>query len=315
MQKALLLKSLAVILLGVALMVPLSMIDGLVRERRSRQQAVTTDIAHSYAGEQQIAGPLLIVPYDEEFRASEIDPQTNQRREVWRRQARKLVLFPETLNVSGKIDTNVKTRGLFRARVLDLQAKMTGSFRIPAELPFERQNKDARIIAGKPFVALAISDPRGLAGAPRLEISSAVGQQTPQFAQGSLIDAALAGIHAPLELPPAGKPQTLDYTLSLGLTGTERLALVPIAGDNHIDLQSSWPHPSFGGRFLPDPKTQSVSDAAFARSGASRRWLPAPSSRSSPATAARRHARIRSMCASSSRSTSTRRPSARSSMT
>lgn len=260
MQKTLLLKLLAVLLLGVALMIPLSMIDGLVRERQSRQQQVTLDIAQSYAGEQQIAGPLLVVPYEEEFRASEVDAQSNQRREVWRREARRVVLFPDTLDVAGAVDTSVKSRGLFRARVLELRATMTGAFTIPAELPFERRDRDSRIIVGKPFVSLAISDPRGLAGAPRLDIASAAGERTPHFEQGSLLDAQQAGVHAAVELPPPGK---LAYRLALGLTGTERIAFVPVAGDNRIDLQSSWPHPSFGGRFLPDPKTQTVSAAGF----------------------------------------------------
>ncbi|HMV54787.1 MAG TPA: cell envelope integrity protein CreD [Rhodocyclaceae bacterium] len=263
MQKALLLKALAVLLLGLALMIPLTMIDGLVRERQARQQQVTLDIAQSYAGEQQVAGPLLIVPYEEEYRASEVDPQTSTRREVWRRQARRIVLFPDKLDVAGKIDTNVKTRGLFRARVLDLQATLSGGFTLPAELPWERQDKDSRIIAGKPYLALAIGDPRGLSGAPRLALSAANGEQSPSFEQGSRIDAQLAGIHAPVDLPAPGKPQALHYTISLALTGTERVAFVPIAGDNRVDLQSSWPHPSFGGRFLPDPKTQSVTQDGF----------------------------------------------------
>ena len=263
MQKALLLKALAVLLLGLSLMIPLSMIDGLVRERQARQQQVTLDIAQSYAGEQQIAGPLLIVPYEEEYRASEIDPQTNTRREVWRRQARRIVLFPDKLDVSGRIDTNVKARGLFRARVLDMQATMTGGFSLPAELPWERQDKDSRIIAGKPYIALGISDPRGLSGAPKLALAGSSGEQAPNFEQGSRIDAQLNGIHAAVDLPAPGKPQSLAYTISLALTGTERVSFAPIAGDNRVDLQSSWPHPSFGGRFLPDPKTQSVTEDGF----------------------------------------------------
>lgn len=263
MQKALLFKALAVLLLGAALMIPLSMIDGLVRERQSRQQAVTADIAHSYAGEQQVTGPLLIVPYEEEYRAAETDPQTNQRREVWRRKARRIVLFPDKLGVIGKIDTSVKVRGLFRVRVLDLHATLSGTISVPAQLPFERHDKDSRIVVGRPHLALAISDPRGVAGAPGLKVVGADGEQSLRFVQGSGLDAQWPGIHAPLDLPASGKPQTLQYTLNLALTGTERVAFVPIAGDNQIELQSSWPHPSFGGRFLPDPKTQSVSNSGF----------------------------------------------------
>ena len=53
--------------------------------------------------------------------------------------------------------------------------------------------------------------------------------------------------------PPAWppRPNPLRVTLTLDLVGTERLALVPAAEETSWTLASDWPHPSFGGRFLP----------------------------------------------------------------
>jgi inner membrane protein len=42
--------------------------------------------------------------------------------------------------------------------------------------------------------------------------------------------------------------------MALDLLGTQQLALVPIATDNQFQLTSGWPHPSFGGRFLPSTR-------------------------------------------------------------
>ena len=43
-------------------------------------------------------------------------------------------------------------------------------------------------------------------------------------------------------------------TLELELVGTERLAIVPLGGNTEVQMDSSWPHPSFAGRFLPSER-------------------------------------------------------------
>jgi inner membrane protein len=51
------------------------------------------------------------------------------------------------------------------------------------------------------------------------------------------------------------------FSLDLDLAGMERLDIVPAAGETNVSLRSPWPHPSFGGRFLPE--TRSVSERGF----------------------------------------------------
>ena len=46
----------------------------------------------------------------------------------------------------------------------------------------------------------------------------------------------------------------LSATLELELVGTERLAIVPLGGNTEVQMGSSWPHPSFAGRFLPSER-------------------------------------------------------------
>lgn len=53
--------------------------------------------------------------------------------------------------------------------------------------------------------------------------------------------------------------------MQLDLVGTARLSLVPAARELTWNLRSDWPHPSFGGRFLPAARTVDVN-------GFSARW-------------------------------------------
>ena len=52
-----------VVLVGVGLMIPMTMIMGLIAERQNAQRGVLSDIAQSSTGEQSIMGPVLVVSY------------------------------------------------------------------------------------------------------------------------------------------------------------------------------------------------------------------------------------------------------------
>lgn len=68
------------------------------------------------------------------------------------------------------------------------------------------------------------------------------------------------GLHALLPATQAlDAPLTLQ--LSLELAGTQRFALVPAAAAMSLNLRSDWPHPSFGGRFLPS--SREIGEAGF----------------------------------------------------
>jgi inner membrane protein len=69
------------------------------------------------------------------------------------------------------------------------------------------------------------------------------------------------GVHVRLAVPAAGAPLQVDTRLDIKLAGTESLALVPLARSNVFKLDSTWPHPRFGGDFLP--RQPGVSDKGF----------------------------------------------------
>jgi inner membrane protein len=97
---------------------------------------------------------------------------------------------------------------------------------------------------------------RGIIGTPRLRVDG--------------IDVALeqglgagdgTGVHARLRSPRAGGTLAFDSRLDFVLGGTESLALVPLGERNRFALSSTWPHPHFGGSFLP--RTRSIDARGF----------------------------------------------------
>jgi len=56
-----------------------------------------------------------------------------------------------------------------------------------------------------------------------------------------------------------GKP--LNYLINIKIKGSEMLHFVPLSGNSHYSLESSWPNPSFDGNNLPSER--SVSKKGF----------------------------------------------------
>ena len=46
-----------------ALLIPLSMVEGVISERSWRHREVLADIARQHGGEQRLEGPFLLAPY------------------------------------------------------------------------------------------------------------------------------------------------------------------------------------------------------------------------------------------------------------
>ncbi|CAN5655828.1 cell envelope integrity protein CreD [soil metagenome] len=257
----------------------LGSIGSLIDERGLSQQQATAELAATHAGPQTLVGPLLVVPYVEKWTADEQRTSTvktldkdgvNVAKDVVKtvrvtntREGIHLV-FPQRLDIDGKLAPQERYRGIFTILFYDLQARLTGTLPAfdPASVPHVQS--DSSIELGAPMIALSLTDVRGISGAPQLSAAGetlSFGQRIPGAANASWLG---QGVHAPLTgaaLQAFQKRQPLPFDLRLGLVGQQHLAIAPLADDTTAHLQSSWPHPSFGGRFLATQRT--VSKAGF----------------------------------------------------
>ncbi|GAP36503.1 cell envelope integrity protein CreD [Piscinibacter sakaiensis] len=239
-------KLFTVLALIVALLLPLGLVRNLVAERESRRDDVTAEVARGHAGAQVLAGPVLWVPYTEtHVRLLPADTAGGRPREETVTETLAMTIFPQQLDSRVELATDTRWRGLFPVTVYDSTHAGTGRFvwRVP-----EPGRPGARIALGTPVVLFGISDPRGLHAAPRLVVDG-VAREVAPLAPGPLpaplpLGAALAGT-----LPQPGA--VLEFGWTMSLAGTGSLAWVPLATENTVALRSAWPHPSFGGSFLP----------------------------------------------------------------
>ncbi|MFZ5663338.1 MAG: cell envelope integrity protein CreD [Pseudomonadota bacterium] len=246
------LKGAVVMLMTLLILIPLAMIGGVVSERQQHRQRAVADIARSYAGAQAFAGPVLVVPYVDRVAVRERG-EDGVLREVRREVAGEWTFFPQTLELGGTMRPSVRRLGLHEVRVYEWHGEARARFDLT--LPDDEDPASPRSI-GQPRLGYAIADVRGLMALPVLSVDG----RRVEVAEGFGARGA-GGVHARLPAPAAGARWRLDTRLSFVLGGTESLALVPLGRSNAFDVRSSWPHPRFGGSFLP--RTREVGADGF----------------------------------------------------
>lgn len=263
-------KAIAVAILTLLLLIPLAMVQSLIRERQNTKLDAVRDITSKWGGEQTITGPCLVIPYEELL--------LEDKKEVVVR--RNLLVLPETLDT--KIITRVekRKRGIYDASVYGSDVVLSGQFdfSVIEKLDVEHSQikwNDVRLIIG-------LSDLKGIKDKVALRSNG----QTIYFEPGIHVDNLAAGsgyskagrLHRgsydndsqPYELFAVGLNAKIDslnpesafpFDVSLKLNGSQGLYIVPIGKTTTADIQSDWNTPSFDGEFLPE--TRKVENSGF----------------------------------------------------
>jgi inner membrane protein len=232
-------------LLTLFLMVPMTMVDSLVGERTARRDEAAKEVGESWGGAQTVSGPLLVVPYTQTWTDERGRPQSVNGQAYF---------LPAEVRVDAVLDTQSRRRGIFDVVVYTTTLKVAGRFVRPGlewlrPVPTEIRWTDAVVIVG-------VSDPRALTRRASLAMPAASG--APAAFAGGMMDVGLfnAGIRAPargLDTIQAGT--NLPFAFTLELNGTRDIRFLPASDETTVNLSSTWPHASFFGARLPEPRS------------------------------------------------------------
>lgn len=241
----LLLKLVILALITLLLVVVLGEIRGLTQERQARQNEAERNVEQSLAGPQTLLGPILLRHCTETWAPYKDVVQT-------RNFAHRLP--PSQLELSGNIVPEPRHRGLFKINTYASKLTLLARWDDLSNLTPKPDNAGGRVECDDVLAMFSAKDERGLRKIDLMRDGHALtvrpGTQDPDY---------IAGLHAVLQAPQPG--ERLELKLVVDLAGTQSLAVVPAASDTTVKLESAWPHPSFGGRFLPT--ASDVSDEGF----------------------------------------------------
>ncbi|NVZ93298.1 cell envelope integrity protein CreD [Pseudomonas sp. D6002] len=245
MNRNLLFKLGAIALLIVLLLIPLLMIHGVITDRQQLRDDVLQDIARSSSYSQRLNGPVLVVPYRKTVREWKLNEKLNERYEETREVRGHLYFLPEQFALDGQVQTEVRARGIYQARLFHADSRISGRFVLPEQWGITENFADYRFEPA--YLAVGISDIRGIENALKLEL----GSQQLAFSPGTQVAWLGEGVHVMLPEQDSHNPSPFDFAFDLRLQGTEQLQVVPVGKTSQVKLASNWPHPSFIGNFLP----------------------------------------------------------------
>lgn len=241
------------------MLIPAVLIDNLVIERQGRQAQVVEEVSSKWADAQTVTGPVLIVPYDYTYKGAD-DKLITVRKTIH--------LLPESLRVNGEVFPEVRKRSLYEVTMYRSQLKLDGTF---PPLPLQSLGIDGQsIVWNEARVLFGISDARGL----EEEVSLQWNGVAHKLEAGMPENGALkTGLSIPVALNEA---TGATFSVNLKLRGSENLFFTPVGKTTEVALHSSWKHPAFDGKYLPD------TNAVINESGFKAHWKILAVSRAYP---------------------------------
>lgn len=271
MNKTLLIKSAVIAVIGIILLLVLESVSSTIWERKNYQSIAKNSVAKSWTGAQNVFGPILVVPYSIKWSWEEWSD--DGKRKILRHKSRKgkKYILPSVTQLQANIATDIRYQGIYQFPVYSTDLNISGNFSaesIAEQVQVTLPNRSAKLTYAQPYIAVAVSDARGINSIPVLKWST----KEYVFKAGSQLAFMDSGIHAPLPIDllqsinkstskSANKGQLFPFSLNLSLRGMDEIKFYATALNYQLSLNSPWQHPKFSGDFLPLSRT--VTDQGF----------------------------------------------------
>jgi inner membrane protein len=239
--------------LTLLMLIPLNLVNDLIRERKIRESQVSTDISAKWGKSQVVSTPILAVPYkysEESIEKNALGKEitTHSIVEDW------IFLLPEQTQVKVDVNPEYLKRGIFQSVVYTSKLDMRGAF---PKIDLESLNipKDA-VNWSQAKIVLGIEDVKGVSIAPKLNFA---GVSIPLKMNGKLFTLFPNNLVADLKL--TDENFISSFHIAYELKGSKSFNYLPLANQTKLNITGKWGKPSFNGGFLPDDRD--VQDSSF----------------------------------------------------
>ena len=220
-----------------ALLIPKSMITSLIHERMALSDQAINEVSSKWANGQVVSGPVLTIPL-----VYQNTDKTDDDKLIT--ETHYLRILPTELDIKGDIFPRERSRGIYKIILYESDLNISGSLKLPE---FQKENL-IEVKWDKAYLSMSISDLRGIVD----EIEFKLDQDILEVESGSRISSYNSGIT--MKCPNASKLESdeLDFSVKLKVQGSDKLHFTPDGDITTININSSWPDPSFDGYVLPD---------------------------------------------------------------
>lgn len=238
-------------MLTLILMIPLFMVQDLIRERAARQQEVVGEISDKWGEELTVFGPVLKIPY-RSFREKQIINANKDTSVESVAEIHYLYVFPEELKIDSKVDPQLKKRGIYQTAVYTSHTVLSGNFQLPEVS--EEDIPQEHILWEKARVIFETSNLKGVNDQLQIKFNGKDYEFTSRYQQSgkSPANRQLHLMESPvLAETKLTSEKALEFRMELSVNGSNEIAFVPVGKTTEAHIQSNWKTSSFTGNFLP----------------------------------------------------------------
>lgn len=289
------------VLLGILvllLLIPAGMVRDVVWNRLNMQSRAVADITEHWGKQQQVAGPILVIPVTRTVRDI-VTQKDGTQATVTRIVDDKVYFTPRTLSVATKIETEERSRGIYNATVYTTTADLKSVFSEIDTTKIASENNITRFDGAHAYLLFFVTDRKGIEElAPVLapdgkkydlvsysDTTIRVAEQVSTITNGLMAQdqtvypikraipqptgemgmvASGSILSAPFPLAVSeGRVASAPVNLSVKFRGSEALHITPIGKEFSFTMSGNG-IPKFSGDFLPTERT--VTDKDFSAS-------------------------------------------------
>lgn len=235
-NKNLMLKSIAIGIITLLLLIPIKMVEGLIEEREETAISAMSEVFEQWGGEQLIVAPTI--NYDTKVKYSR-----REGKEVKYEYSKQHVrLLPENLKISGDINSQQLKRGIYEIVTYNAPLEISGDFLFTDD-EIESFGKDI----SKESVQMSVSDIKGITE----EVELTFGDKTYTMTPDGESELSTKKFSAYVDLSQWKVGDKVPFKVVLNLKGSQALKFLPLGKETMVSLNSNCKTPSFCGNFLP----------------------------------------------------------------
>lgn len=248
--------------LTLILLIPLSFIDSLIRERSYRQKDVVNEINGKWGNNVLVYGPILKLPYKSYIETTKFNEKTKVYTKEVTTEIKHTYIFPEALDVKSDVNSKKLKRGNFESAVFTTDMQLTGRYSIPKLSSKKIKNED--IVWDEASIIIKTSNLKGIKNEVALKLNNTDYNfetnfnDTPNNRQK--LDELETGI---INVKDTPKTSNKNFIIKISFNGSQSIQLIPIGKTTTLAMNSNWPDPSFIGNFLPNDETKTISKNGF----------------------------------------------------
>ncbi len=249
-------KMIMVGMLTLFLLIPLTLVQSLIRERSERKNEVVFDVNESWGSEIHFYGPILKIPYKTYTETAIVDKKSRETIIQKNASIQNAYFFPNDLENKTTVEKvdDIK-RGLYNPIVFKANMKFSGSFQ---DVAFEKLNiKSEDILWDKATILVKTTNLKSI----KSDLKIVLNKKKYSLESKADEDNYFGTLETETFTYKSG--EKIDFNFNMNYNGSNSIQFIPVGKTTVSSINANWDSPSFIGSFAANDTTKEITNKNF----------------------------------------------------